>query len=284
MALQQCCCLRCNIHQHKTHPERREHPHSATQWGIQACSFVLGGNAPRLSIGSDATARSRSFSLPKMRSEREPDGEGAKATLSYPQPPLTHIHTLWRYKQHEREQLEWQVRNTHTLRCTLIPAAFSPFLIPSLAPSSALLLRLFNLLLLISFTMLPTTSFPYCWYVRIIFLQSKTPQKWGNDDWGVHLQPFSPLCHFIQTREACLRCPFSFGYPSEQSLWTAYPFTAINNSLTSPPPISSPPAPPSRPPLVHPLAGPFAPSFAVWGSPYLLSSLWTSFRLAGSSL
>lgn len=29
--------------------------------------------------------------------------------------------------------------------------------------------------------------------------------------------------------------PFSFGYPSEQSLWTAYPFTAINNSLPLPP-------------------------------------------------
>lgn len=40
---------------------------------------------------------------------------------------------------------------------------------------------------------------------------------------------------FIQMRETCLRCPFSFGYPSEQSLWTAYPFTAINNSLSLPP-------------------------------------------------
>lgn len=36
-------------------------------------------------------------------------------------------------------------------------------------------------------------------------------------------------------RQTCLRCPFSFGYPSEQSLWTAYPFTAINNSLPLPP-------------------------------------------------
>lgn len=43
------------------------------------------------------------------------------------------------------------------------------------------------------------------------------------------------LYPFIQMRQTCLHCPFSFGYPSEQSLWTAYPFTAINSSLPLPP-------------------------------------------------
>lgn len=62
--------------------------------------------------------------------------------------------------------------------------------------------------------------------------------SWPPPFSALHLQPF------IQMRETCLRCPFSFGYPSEQSLWTAYPFTAINNSPSlsshSPPHNTSP--------------------------------------------
>lgn len=53
---------------------------------------------------------------------------------------------------------------------------------------------------------------------------------------GCHVSNLCFCLHpFIQMRQMCLRCPFSFGYPSEQSLWTAYPFTAINNSLPLPP-------------------------------------------------
>lgn len=50
-----------------------------------------------------------------------------------------------------------------------------------------------------------------------------------------HVSWLHPCFHsFIQMSQTCLCCPFSFGYPSEQSLWTAYPFTAINNSLPLP--------------------------------------------------
>lgn len=98
-------------------------------------------------------------------------------------------------------------------------------------------------------------------------------------------------------RETCLHCPFSFGYPSEQSLWTAYPFTAINNSLplsfslslsllTSPPPKTSLPPPQLH---HHHISRSYSSkAICFWVrclglSPPSLSplSLWTSLRLTG---
>lgn len=68
--------------------------------------------------------------------------------------------------------------------------------------------------------------------------------------WLLSAQRHFLLSFYWNERNLSLLPPFSFGYPSEQSLWTAHPFTAINNSLpsSSPPPLRPAPHPAPPPP------------------------------------